>query len=139
MPIDLSIIAPTLFVASISAAGLVFAAGSVVIGSLNSVIREMEMTNCPTEWPDINVIYKLAIESLKKSQRDISWEITINVVIFLACNISILTYWIFDNTDLLKIAIALYVIGLAFMVFIVTIVPDVWKLMMSPPLLKKIE
>ena len=136
MPFDLSTLAPTLFIASISAAGLVFTAGNVVIGSLNSVIREMETTNCPTVWPNIRELYKLSIDSLKKSQRDLSWQITCSVVVFLACNICILAYWLIDIPELLKIAVTLYIIGLAIMVFIVTIVPDVWKLMVILPLKK---
>jgi hypothetical protein len=138
MLIDFSTIAPTFFVASISAAGLVFAAGNVVISSLTTIIQRMETVDCPQEWPNINALYKLSIESLKKSQRDISWQITISVVLFLSCNIFVIAYWIFDNMALLfKIAIALYIISLVFMVFIVTMAPDVWKLMNNIPLLKK--
>jgi hypothetical protein len=98
MSLDFSAVDSTIFIASISAAGLMYTAGSVMRGG---VFRDIE--------------------------NQITTMITFNVIIFLISNFLIMIYWIYNIILILNFAGLLYLFGLILMIYTVIISFIYWR------------
>jgi hypothetical protein len=130
MVFDLSNVVQYIFVASIAAAGLMYAAGNVLIESLSRAIqnteKECDIITSPNTRPNYNKKAEMLLSYLKSVQKWIIPIFTLDIGIFLFCNFLIMLYWIFNgnlfftsNLYLIFTGI-LYLIGIFLM--IVTIV-----------------
>jgi hypothetical protein len=103
---DLFTIAPFIFVASITAAGLVYTAGMIIA------------TN-----PDFKIQWSYNWSRVKKGEFEkldlMPYKLltNLNAIIFLITNFIILISWIFDNDVILDVALCTYSIGLILMIF----------------------
>jgi len=125
--------APFLFTASIAAAGLMYAAGSVITKKkaqaeygLHLQQRELRFD---TGFDEKNAeVFKKAKENLEKFARKLAILIMLDVLLFIISNLMIIIYWIFDTNIILDVAVILYFFGLAIMMLIVILTLCEWEI-----------